>query len=90
MDAAYRSFVAQFEQLEADTQAAVAEVRASPANRVMNSMIGMTLMCRYTLLSGALARSPLCDNIRLQGLEARVLAAVTGLNAIVFRRAASG
>lgn len=88
MDADYRSFVAEFEQLEADIQAAVAEVRAAPANRVMKSMTGMILMCRYTLLSGGLAKGPFCDDIRLQGLEARVLAAVTGLNALVFRRAA--
>jgi hypothetical protein len=90
MYSSYSSFVALFQWLEADVQAAVDEVRAHPASTARNTMLGMTLLQRYMVLSSALARdSCLRDNIRLQGLDACVLAAVTGLNALVFRRTAS-
>lgn len=90
MSRSYDSFVALFEGLEADIQAAVVEVRAHPASTMRNTMLGMGVLQRYMLLSSALSRDPcLYDNIRLEGLDARVLAAVTGLNALAFRRTAA-
>lgn len=78
----------QFEQLEDDIRSAEANL-SSAASIISHLNNSQTLFHRYSLLSGALQRdASLSHNIQLQGLDARVLAAVTRLNAAVFRKAA--
>jgi len=79
----------QFEQLEADIQAAEANLSPSAASIMSNLTHSQALFHRYSVISGMLARDTgLSSNIQLQVLDARVLAAITRLNAAVFRKAA--
>ena len=85
----FNGYLRDFEQLEADAQAAEVDLRSGRGSMSSHVLGAALLMTRYRLLSATLSRDRyLSEDVRLQELDTRVLAVVARLNAAVFRTAA--